>query len=497
MLRSGPDAASRDPARGATGDPPLMESDDSVKDQPLFEVDDTTTSYSPPRGVRPRWVDRGRPQPAQVPAGTQVSAQHWFEPDAGRAVPSVDPREPSPRPTPSRPVMPGGGRERGTLLAAGIAIALVSGGLASAGTVGLLAAGGWLGTPGGGAGGPDASDEPSARTIYVDQSNLTRVAAEVIPSVVTIVAGTTSRDPLTELVTQADSGATIASGVIYDAEGWIITNRHVVCGAGAIVALLDDGRQLPADLYGIDSLTDLAILHVDADDLRAASMGDSASLRPGQLSMAIGSAGNSLTTTVTSGVVSALGRDLMVADPCRADARRPLRNAIQTDAAVSDGSSGGALVNAAGAVVGINTSVAGSSDGVSFAIPVNIAKPIMEQAVAGKPLTRPWLGITYTSLNAGIAKAHRLTIDHGAWLRASSDGSLPAVIPGSPADQAGLQDGDILTAIDDQRIDSAHSLDDILAQYRPEDQDPISVWLLRDGSHLEVRLTLGTRVGES
>jgi S1-C subfamily serine protease len=117
----------------------------------------------------------------------------------------------------------------------------------------------------------------------------------------------------------------------------------------------------------------------------------------------------------------------------------------------------------------------------------------MEQAVEGMPLSRPWMGITYTALDAGIASAHDLAIDHGVWLRGSADGSLPAVVPGGPADMAGLQEGDVLTAIDDQRIDSTHPLDDILAQYRPESQDPILVSVFRDGAPLQLPLTLGTR----
>lgn len=184
-------------------------------------------------------------------------------------------------------------------------------------------------------------------------------------------------------------------------------------------------------------------------------------------------------------------------DPCADGARRVLRNVIQTDAQVRDGSAGGALVDAVGAVVGVSTTVAGAADGAGYAIPINIAKPIMEQAVEGKPLSRPWMGIAYTALDPSIAMAHGLSIDHGAWLRGSTDGTLPAVVPGGPADLAGLREGDILTAIDDQRIDSAHPLDDILSQYRPESQDPIAVSVLRDGTPIERQLILGIRTDPS
>jgi serine protease Do len=378
-------------------------------------------------------------------------------------------------------------------VAGGVGIALVSAAIASAGTVGLLAAGGWLGEPTMVGGALDTSSQPPTQIRYVDRPDTTRIAAEVTPAIVTVVIGPTVGDPVSDVVTQAGTTAVVASGIVFDKSGWIITNRHAVCGAGTIVVLLDDGRQLAAQVYGLDTLTDLAIIRVEASGLTAADIGDSASLRPGQLSMVIGSSIESLTPSVSSGVVSALGRDLLVTDPCDQGERRALRNVIQTDARVADGSSGGALVNGAGAVVGISVAISADAGDASFAIPINIAKPIMEQAIDGKPLSRPWMGITYTALSPSIAQAHGLSIDHGAWLRDSADGTLPAVVPGGPADLAGLQEGDVVTAIDDQRIDASHSLDDILSQYRPEDQDPIEVWVLRDGTPVELPLTLGTR----
>jgi S1-C subfamily serine protease len=463
---------------------------DRVKDQPLFEVDDTTTSYSPPRAERPRWVDRGRPASPLPATGGPVTAQHWFDPDGG---PATEQHRPAPSSTGSTPRWRDA-RLRGPLVAGGVAIALVSAGLASAGTVGLLAVGGWLGEPDTAGGGiANTASQAPAQVRYLERPDTTRIAAEVTPAIVTVVVGPTTGNPLTEVVTDSEATAVIASGIVFDPHGYILTNRHAVCGAGSIVVLLDDGRQLPGQVYGLDSLTDLAIIKVDATDLPAADIGDSASLRPGQLSLVIGSSSESLTPMVRSGVVSALGRDLVVADPCAAGEPRALRNLIQTDARSGEGSTGAALVDAAGSVVGISTSVPSEAGNASYAIPINIAKPIMEQASDEKQLTRPWMGITYTALDASIAKAHGLSIDHGAWLRDSADGTLPAVVPGGPADVAGLRAGDVLTAIDDQRIDAAHSLDDILSQYRPEDQDPIEVWVLRDGTPMEIPLTLGSR----
>lgn len=464
-----------------------MECPDRVKDQPVFEVDDTTTSYSPPRTVRPRWVERGRPVTPDHPGAAPVAAQHWYDPDAG-VHPATEPRgQPTAR--------PGVGRSgRGVLVAGGVVLALISAVVATVGTLGLLAAGGWLSGPSPtGAGAAAMASQSPIQARSLDHPDPARIATEIGRAVVTLIVVPVFDGQRSGTTSPMIATTVVASGVVFDGRGWVITNRHVVCGADTIAVVLADGRRLAGEVYGLDSLTDLAIVRVDATDLPAADLGDSTSLRPGQPSMLVGSDADDYATTVSGGVVSALGRDLVVTDRCAGGERRALRNVIETDVSVPDGSSGGALVDATGSVVGISTSIAGDPGVVAYAIPVNIAKPIMEQAIEDKPLSRPWMGITYTALNASIADAHDLVIDHGAWLRDSVDGGLPAVVPGGPADLAGLQEGDVLTAIDDQRIDSAHSLDDILSQYRPESQDPVMVSVFRDGAPIELPLTLGTR----
>jgi serine protease Do len=448
-----------------------------VKDQPVFEVDDTTTSFSPPRAPRPRWVERGRTSSGQGGAA-QVTAQHWYEPATGAHQASV----------PAQRLDRSGRR---ALIAGAVVVALTSAVMASIGTLALLVAGGWLAEPT-----PTqasvvvvASPRP-IETRSMDRPDALRLAAGIGPAIVTIVVAPAPES--TRSATSLDT-TVIASGVVFDGGGWVITNRHVVCGADTIAVVLSDGRRLAGELYGLDSLTDLAIVRVDATGLQAADIGDSTSLRPGQMSVVVGSSADSDTAAVAAGLVRALGRDLIVSDPCAEGARRALRNVIQMDATVAERSTGGALLDATGSVIGINTTVAGESGRAAYAIPVNIAKPIMEQAIEEKPISRPWMGITYTALNPDIAATHGLAIDHGAWLRGSTDGSVPAVVPGGPADIAGLQEGDVLTAIDDQRIDSAHPLDDVLSQYRPESQDPIVVSVLRDGAPMELPLMLGSR----
>jgi serine protease Do len=473
---SGPSPRRR-PTHATTGEP------HSVKDRPQFEADDTTTSYSPPRTDRPRWVDQG--WGSTVPAGTSATPgtpQHWFDPTAGPGPSGQLSAAPAAR-KPAGPSLPQG---RGPVIVGGILLALVSAALASGGTFGLLAAGGYLDGGDGAAASPGISTVkfPQQQTLIIEQSDNIRAAAAVSPAVVTITNAA------------ADDSNGVASGVIYDPAGWILTNRHVVCGAESLIVQLADGRRFTGETYGIDTLTDLAIVRVNSQGLPAASIGDSSALKPGQVSLAVGSSLGTLTTSVTSGVVSALGRDVVVDDACGTGRQRSLRNLIQTDAAINPGNSGGALVNANGDVIGINTAVAGGAQGIGFAIPINIAKPIMLQAVGGMLLTRPFIGVTFIPLNAGVAQELGLPIDHGALVQGAADGSAPGVIPGSPAEAAGIQDGDIITAIDDQRIDSAHPLDDILAQYRPVGEDPLVIWVLRGGTPMELKLVLGTRRAE-
>jgi S1-C subfamily serine protease len=303
--------------------------------------------------------------------------------------------------------------------------------------------------------------------------------------VVTITVETaTATDPLA----LPDTG--IGSGIIYDAAGWILTNRHVVADATTVTVDLNDGRQFQGTVYGVDTLTDLAIVKISATELHAARIGDSAGLQPGQTAIVIGSALGTFTNSVTSGVISALGRTLVVTDPLNGQRRR-LRNLIQTDAAINPGNSGGPLVDASGQVVGVSTAYAEGAQGIFFAIPINIAKPIMRQAVAGQQLSRPWIGIIYVAVDRALAAENSLTIDYGAWLSPDTGSGDPPVMEGSPAQAAGLKAGDIITSIDGRQINAAQGLDDLLSLYEPGNRLTVSV--LRNGQILQIGITLGTR----
>jgi S1-C subfamily serine protease len=363
-----------------------------------------------------------------------------------------------------------------------LAAAALSAVLASGGTFAILSATGTLDRA-------TATPTPSGHEVDVRQpvvieesSAIIDAAAKVSPAVVRIAVGSSAP---TDPFSIPESG--YGSGVIFDSAGWILTNRHVVAGSDQLTVELQDGRQFPGTVYGIDTLTDLAIVKIDANGLPAAELGSSSDLAVGQTVIAIGSPLGTYSSTVTSGILSAMGRQITV------DGGR-LTNLLQTDAAINPGNSGGPLLDAAGAVIGINTAVASNAQGIGFAIPIDIAKPVMRQALAGEKLVRPYLGISYETIDRQVAQDRGLSVTDGALLgpgRDSNGQPRPAVEPGTPAEKAGLREGDIIVRVDDQALDGLHPLDLVLSQYAPGQQ--VTLEVLRDGETVHVTVTLGTR----
>jgi S1-C subfamily serine protease len=310
------------------------------------------------------------------------------------------------------------------------------------------------------------------QTLVSEQSAIVTVAESVSPAVVT-------------LEVNSASGSAVGSGVIYSADGWIVTNKHVVAGETSILVHLKDGRDFSGTVYGVDTLTDLAVVKIDVTGLPVATLGRSSGIKVGQTAIAIGSPLGVYTNSVTAGIVSALGRDITTESGS-------IHGLIQTDAAINPGNSGGALVDSSGAVIGINTAISTQGSGIGFAIPIDIARPILEQALAGKPLSRPWIGVRYTSLDLRIATENKLSVSSGAWV--VSDGTTSPIIAGSPAEAAGLKDGDIIIQVNDMQVDELHPLQDLLVQYAPGTS--ITLTVVRGGANIAIVLELGVRPKE-
>ena len=326
---------------------------------------------------------------------------------------------------------------------------------------------------------PQASPEiPPGTTvneITLDEASaVIDAVASVAPAVVTID------------VTVSTGGTGSGSGFIFDPDGWILTNRHVAGDAASMVVTLADSRQFEATLIGTDTLTDLAIIKIEGTDLPTAPLGSSQALEIGQLAVAIGNPLGDYADTVTTGVVSGLGRAIRAGD---ASGSEDLRHLIQTDAAINPGNSGGPLVNSLGQVIGINTAVSTNAQGIGFAIPIDFAKPVMALALSGEEIARPYVGVWYTMITRQIAADLGLPVEEGALID-EGPGGASAVIAGSPAEAAGLQAGDIITALGGRALDAGQDVVVLLLPYRPGDVVPLTV--LRGGEELEIEITLGT-----
>lgn len=310
------------------------------------------------------------------------------------------------------------------------------------------------------------------------ETTITQAVEKVSPAVVTVVG--TVPGEMTFFGPLPDSQVS-GSGVIVSADGYIVTNNHVVEGAKDLSVILADGTPLAARLVNTDVFSDLAVLKVDGNMPAVAVFGDSDALKPGETVIAIGSPLGEFRNTVTVGVVSALGRSL--------DSGQGyfIEDLIQTDAAINQGNSGGPLVNLNGEVIGINTMIVrgsyGSStvaEGLGFAIPSNTVRFVVTQIIEKGYFARPYLGVSWQSITPSIARRYRLAVEWGAY--------VTQVTANSPADQAGLRRGDIILQIGDHPIDATHSFLNALFAYRPGDRVAVKFW--REGQVLEVQVQL-------
>lgn len=323
-----------------------------------------------------------------------------------------------------------------------------------------------------------------------DDEVLIAAVATISPAVVTLRVASDAAPASTGDGFGVPGSQGSGSGVIIDASGLILTNAHVAADAEDVTVILQDGRTFEGETVGVDTLTDFAFVQIDGTNLPTATLGDSSDIRVGQMAIAVGNPLGDFPGSVTTGIVSGLDRTIQVADQQTGGAST-LRHLIQTDAAINPGNSGGVLVDGDGHVIGINTAASGAATGIGFALPINLAKPIIEQVLAGLPIERPWIGIRYEELDAQVAEDNGLAVSEGAWIDAGDQDGVRAVLANSPAKEAGLKAGDIITAIGDQQVDGEHPLDLLLLGHNPGDTVTLSV--LRDEATITVDLTLGTR----
>ncbi|WP_252107528.1 MULTISPECIES: Do family serine endopeptidase [unclassified Halomonas] len=271
--------------------------------------------------------------------------------------------------------------------------------------------------------------------------------------------------------------SSLGSGVIISQDGYVLTNHHVINDADQIQVALRDGRETLADVVGTDPESDLAVLRIDLDDLPVIELSDSQEVAVGDVALAIGNPFG-VGQTVTMGIISATGRSHL--------GLNAYEDFIQTDAAINPGNSGGALVNAEGALVGINTAIfsrSGGSQGIGFAIPANLAHSILNELVTRGRVIRGWLGIEAQALSRELAASFGLSTPQGV--------IVAGVVSGGPAAQAGLQPGDVLLSIDNQAILDARATMSDIASIAPGTSLPLTV--VRNGESIELTLEVGER----
>ena len=308
------------------------------------------------------------------------------------------------------------------------------------------------------------------------------VAHEVLPSVVNIQTEATIRrrevdpffDPFGVFGARERSytSQSLGSGFVWSADGIIVTNNHVVEGASRITVNFNDGTQLPATLIGVDPDSDVAVLRVKATGLAAANIGTSSDLMIGETVVAVGNPFG-LSGTVTTGVVSALGRSV----PSK-EAGRTFTDFIQTDASINPGNSGGPLLNIEGKVIGINTAIYENAQGIGFAIPVDRARKIIQDLLRFGQVKSAWIGAVTATVTPEEAKRIGARVAHGA--------VVARVFSGSPAQTAGLQPGDVITAIDGKPVDSREQFSTYTATASPG--QPLQLSVVRAADRLTVSL---------
>lgn len=286
--------------------------------------------------------------------------------------------------------------------------------------------------------------------LSVVEETIIQAVDQVGPSVVTVATTQVARDAWLRPFPVEGMG----SGVIVSDDGLIVTNHHVVRGARTAEVRLPDGRRERATYVGGDPTSDLALLRIDASGLSPAKLGDSDALRVGQFAIAIGSPFGQLLNgpTVTVGVVSALHRTLQ-------SDRGVIDDVIQTDAPINPGNSGGALLDSSGRVIGINTAIISQAQGIGFAIPINHVKHVVEQVLRHGRVVRSWIGIQGVTLDTSTAGRLNIPEEEGVLVL--------GVVPGGPADRAGLREGDVVTHVGDQALSKMEALRVVLDRSAP------------------------------
>ena len=336
---------------------------------------------------------------------------------------------------------------------------------------------------------PEVSDQGSNVVISQKEADLAELVEKTSPTVVSIVTSQVSGQGFFQ---QEVEGA--GTGIVISEDGYILTNKHVISEARSVQVVMSDGtRHSDVTVVGSDPLNDIAFLKIkNVSDLKVATLGDSGAMRVGQDVIAIGNSLGQYQNTVTSGIVSGLGRPVTAASSELNSRVESLTDLLQTDAAINPGNSGGPLINSAGQVVGINTAIAADAQGIGFAIPINAAKGMIRGVITNGKVEKAYLGVQYVAITPDVRTEYKLSVDQGALVRS---GSGSAVESNGPADEAGIKDGDIITKVNEKSVGSQGGLGSLVAEFMPGEK--ITLTIIRDGKEQQKTLTLGAYKSQS
>ena len=328
-------------------------------------------------------------------------------------------------------------------------------------------------------------------TVQFESTSIAAIAEKVTPAVVSIVSTSNYGSSYYYYLYGTSGSQSAGTGIIVTSDGYVITNKHVIEDADEIQIVTDDGTTYDdVDIVGEDPLNDVAYLKINgASDLPTITLGDSKTIAVGQPVLAIGNALGAYQNSVTNGIVSGLGRSITAADSNGQNAES-LSDMIQTDAAINPGNSGGPLVNANGEVIGVNTAVSSDSNGIGFAIPISAVKGMLNNIIENDNPSRAYLGVSYLNITADVAESYDLPVKHGAYVYSERNGRpTNAVASGSPADEAGVETGDIITKVGNIEVGTAGSVMTLIGEYKSG--DVINITILRDGEERVLTVELG------
>lgn len=350
--------------------------------------------------------------------------------------------------------------------------------------------------------GSNANVAPQIEKIVEEDSIVTQMVEKTSPAVVSIVISKDvskyrTFDPFNFFSQPApNSGGTqkqtvgAGSGFLVSNSGMIVTNKHVVDDMSAdYTAVTTDGKEYPAKVLARDPVQDIAVLKIQGNNFPVLPLGDSDQMKIGQTVVAIGNSLGEFSNTVSKGIISGLKRNLTAGSVFGGSEQ--LSNILQTDAAINPGNSGGPLLNINGEVIGVNVAIAEGAQNVGFAIPVNQIKKVITQVQSTGKISTPFLGVRYLPITKDIQTQNNLAFDYGAIVIRGNNPTELAVMPGSPADKAGIVENDIILEINGTKVDQNNSVSDLIAGFNVGDVITLKIW--HKGETKDVKVTLAER----